>query len=211
MSETPKSKCERCRNANEGHPLPNIAIFLNPSNDLFPGTRPRRPTNEHQEAYTGAYRTVITIENQRVTIENEGHAGYENHAGNEDLAGNEDHAGNENHDRYEYHADNENQAGNENHAGYEHQGGNERQEVDDHVRVEDQDEDDEYDDWNPRITEEMREETREKWRKYLEDPDRIRYQNMAEVRRAQALRRREYNLLKAEFDPDPEPEPETEN
>ena len=43
------------------------------------------------------------------------------------------------------------------------------------------------------------------------DEYRIWYENVAEVRRNQALRRREYNLLKAEFDPDPEPEPETEN
>ena len=93
MSEKPKSECEKCGKGNDGHPLPNIAIYLNPSSDLFPGTRPRRPTNEHIEAYSGAYRTVITIENQKVTIESENRAGSGNRGRNHDL---NEHHGNEN-------------------------------------------------------------------------------------------------------------------
>ena len=74
MSENPKnwkSKCEHCGSKDEMHTLPNIAIFLNPTNDLFPGTKPRKPINEYKEAYYGAYKTVITIDNRRTTIQND--------------------------------------------------------------------------------------------------------------------------------------------
>ena len=145
MSGNPKHQDGECQNCGcKKNQMPEIAINLSPTND------------------DGAYKTVIKIGNQRITIENEGH----DEAKEDEQGEKEDEQG----------------------------------KVVDKDGSDNQEEDDEYDDWNPKITEEMREETREKWRKYLEDPDRIWHENVLTARRNAALRRREYEQMKLEFE-----------
>ena len=78
MSENPEYwefRRKFCEKEQEGgrHPLPPINIFLNPTSDMFPGSRPKRPTNEHREAYNSEYSIAITISNTiRVNQDNRG-------------------------------------------------------------------------------------------------------------------------------------------
>ena len=82
--------CEREQDG-EKHPLPAISIFWNPTSDIFPGSRPKRPTNEHREVYNSEYTMAITINNAiRVNSDNQDNQDNRADQDNHDNQNNQD-------------------------------------------------------------------------------------------------------------------------
>ena len=208
MSENPEYwefRRKFCEKEQEGgrHPLPPINIFLNPTSDMFPGSRPKRPTNEHREAYNSEYTMAITISNTiRVNQDNRGSQDSRDNRDDredrdsQDSRDNGDDQDNQiNHYNQDYQADQGNQGDQNNHYNQDNQ-------ADQGNHDNQNNQDDQDDDWEPEETEEDRQWRREYIRRYEEDPERIAFRERyrviiqrqrawaAEAKAAEARRRR---------------------